>query len=834
MASTSNPVSGGSNLVRYGARATAFLLPLVVAAAFLNLGQSSCCDSGDCTPAQCELEVVCQAEICSAIGFQPEGALCDLGSGVGSGVCDGAGTCGLNPCFDTAFCDDGDPCTAYTCDPLAGCIDLVGVVGAACDSGGGPGSGLCDESALCQANPCFGLPSDFCDDGNDCTDDGSCMPATGACNAPTPSARGATCGIVATHDGRCDGAGSCLAHEGDLQPTGVQFDPGNYLTVTIKNRSDKVLPEDRGDIAVFVDGQRVYESPLGDLPSDAYRQPGATQAIETGVRLAGNDRRVAIAVDTNDEILEWNESHNTWTRTITPPSQTGPDFRVDRLVLAESDEVWIRIENAGTGEGFGTLHFSIYVDGLAVADFDASVGLLAEGGFFTVQPSPAVLVSQGARVRVEMTAPDPSTEIDTVPSVREETLPYALPTEYATLLADPKIAAAINWEDDLGVRSYDEWSFWEKAPLEQQLQRLEQGDPQATEIPPNDGVPSQLAAGYAFNLYVAHLAHSLWADVHDVVPWKLRDYTPEELAYLLDGREYFRYRTDTNNYDFKTSIPLDGAEGLQLGTLSWNPRIAFEFLVNLDLIKGSHQETVFAVSNWMRSHLWHFTQAAHGTALEQYGYDGMPPLDKILYPLHDKRHVVSGCWGITALYMAMLRTTNIPVAPALTNLGRIDPPTDNNHSRPLFLTLDLSMPHADDALGSLTAPGMPVPVDVMFWTSEEIETLTVSPSLDCDGPVCNTRGAQSSYNILRKRYGDVLALNGDFLLNKYANEGSQGIHDSLTDPGFALELFSIAERDQAVADIEAELTRIGDGDIEAGKSVVSSRFTLWRASKRDY
>ncbi len=73
-------------------------------------------------------------------------------------------------------CDDENPCTADSCDPVSGCVWQP--VDASCKS-----SDLCRVNPRCEGGQCKtdGKP---CDDGLDCTDNG-CNPKTGACTFKT-------------------------------------------------------------------------------------------------------------------------------------------------------------------------------------------------------------------------------------------------------------------------------------------------------------------------------------------------------------------------------------------------------------------------------------------------------------------------------------------------------------------------------------------------------------------------------------------------------------------------------------------------------------------------
>jgi uncharacterized repeat protein (TIGR01451 family) len=77
-------------------------------------------------------------------------------------------------CVNNADCDDGNPCTSDTCNPLTGqCQSTPLPDGTACDD-----ANPCTVGNTCQAGSC-GAPV-VCSDGNPCTTD-ACDPATGAC-----------------------------------------------------------------------------------------------------------------------------------------------------------------------------------------------------------------------------------------------------------------------------------------------------------------------------------------------------------------------------------------------------------------------------------------------------------------------------------------------------------------------------------------------------------------------------------------------------------------------------------------------------------------------------
>ena len=225
--------------------------------------------------AACDDGLICTiGDICNDTGacvgqIQPAGTACDDGNScTGPDTCDDAGQCAAqgtsepgSPCDDGSLCtiddacvatdsgsivcqgvltrcDDGDPCTQDTCDPVTGncgaapvtCDDGNACTLDACDPATGSCSranvpGPCDDGNLCTVDDacsggnCLGSPRD-CDDGNPCTAD-SCDPLTGCQHTPTSG-------------GSCDDGNACTTSDtcsnGTCGGTSVSCDDGNPCT----------------------------------------------------------------------------------------------------------------------------------------------------------------------------------------------------------------------------------------------------------------------------------------------------------------------------------------------------------------------------------------------------------------------------------------------------------------------------------------------------------------------------------------------------------------------------------------------------------------------------
>ena len=127
--------------------------------------------------------------------------------------CDDGDVCnGLEDCVDDACvsgtqldCDDTNPCTDDSCDPVSGCDNLNNT--APCDDGDG-----CTEDDVCAGGACQPGADLDCDDVNPCTDD-SCV--GGACQN-VDNTDGCDDGLFCTLTDTCD-TGACVG-VGDTCP----------------------------------------------------------------------------------------------------------------------------------------------------------------------------------------------------------------------------------------------------------------------------------------------------------------------------------------------------------------------------------------------------------------------------------------------------------------------------------------------------------------------------------------------------------------------------------------------------------------------------------------
>ena len=606
------------------------------------------------------------------------------------------------------------------------------------------------------------------------------------------------------------------AAQPDLVVNGVRLDAQNRLLVTIANEGDVEVPEGEGGLSIFIDGRSVGGYRLGNLADQSFRTPGGSLTIPTNFRLAGRYRRVMAVIDPQHEVEESNEHQNVRTRSLTAAELVGPDLVVTDLVSAAGSLwFWVRnLGNAATPPAFA-VRARIIVDGVVVRDLDLALGALAPGGSRLVHPSlPVVSLPATHRVRVLLNAPLFLDELDRTNNVREEWLPAPpLLAELDRLLALPEIRNALAWEDDGLIRRYSTWTWTERESLRSAFAKLENGEPPGLTAPPVPIPGSGFSLADGWKIYVAHAAHALWIEARNAVPWSLLHLTAEERALLLDSRNVVGY--------IATEPPTAGYFFTEHGQLAaWDPEVSYRFLRDLRLVGASEVETLEAIGEWMRSHLIH--AAGGASRLELYGYEGSPPVDRILYPIEGQKHWTLGCHATAPLFRALLHSVNVPVA-------LHDPYDMFGHRRPIFPTLGLTMAHADNIHSRILFPsGNDIPIGLVFVTEDTFVSQYLEPPLDCEGVRCNLPVDQWSYNFSRDHWLNAIWYLGDGALIDYADGGWEQLELELVGDldRYVRPLFSEWGRGVIRDRVEAELDRLGSGDRTRGREIVTERY--WR------
>jgi hypothetical protein len=167
---------------------------------------------------------------------------------------------GSNYYVDVVFtgsldCDDGNPCTSDTCDPLGGCTHTNKADGTACDDGN-----ACTRSDTCQAGRCAGGDPVICGSLDQCQV-GVCDPASGNC-VDRPAADGTPC----TDANACTTGDACLG--GACQPgpgprTGLSlFDPSTVpANPHFADQGVELGVKFQSDVDGQITGVRFYKDP---------------------------------------------------------------------------------------------------------------------------------------------------------------------------------------------------------------------------------------------------------------------------------------------------------------------------------------------------------------------------------------------------------------------------------------------------------------------------------------------------------------------------------------------------------------------------------------------
>jgi hypothetical protein len=614
----------------------------------------------------------------------------------------------------------------------------------------------------------------------------------------------------------------------DLLPKNLAFSASGALSFELINLSENIVPLGQGRLTVYIDGLLLKNYTLAGLPDQSFRNPGGSVTLHTGLRMAGQHRRVGVMVDPDGVIDESNEFQNTLTRTLTPPVVTGPDLIVADLALETPSRLRVVVKNIGSAPSPANLQvsFDAALDEEAVGTLSTAIpGLAVRGSTQVVYTAPSS-IPNGSRVRVTLKTRLASDEIDNTNNSRAEILPYGPSlSPYAAVLGRPKIRNSIIWECRVGDESrvalaYASWTAAQKADLNDAILALERGDPYALSAPPALINEQMISVADAWKIYLAHVAQSLWVEVNQKVPWRLARYTDDQLLLLFDSRKLLTFWQDL--YAFDT---------YNMGSsTAWNPRVSYEFLHNLGMIRPTPMDTIYAFTDWMRGHVVHIVSGQD--RMQLYGYAGLPPADKMLYALDGNRHVVEGCWGVSGLYGATLRAVNIPVERNSIWLN------GGYHCRPYFPAGDRGLAHGDDAHSALIPSGVVVPSSQIFFNQTDIQTLFLEPVVDCVGGQCNTASEQASYNQRRILLGLAYDNMTDDLLYPYSQYGAAYLNDSLRGrrinnviEEYVKPYFTESERASMVQAVENRVRQIGNGDLQGGKSIVITRWTRFVENK---
>ena len=315
-----------------------------------------------------------------------------------------------------------------------------------------------------------------------------------------------------------------MSSKPDLIPKKLFFDSDNKLNVTIKNEGNENVPKGLGDLLVFVDGCKFADYRLSDIDDQSFRVPNGETNVCTDIRMGGVNRRIAVIVDSKNEIDESNEFQNTLSRTLTPTKKSEADFIINDIYLGQEGELKIEIENVGPQKSLSNLNadITINVNENKMTNYNVLLpSLSANGGKKTITPSPKIYIGSESVVLLSLRLKN-TDEIDNTNNIGKEFFPNDHPLKpYKNLLLEPNIRNNIVWKSKVGnSKVYTSWSKEQKRDLNNAILSIEKGEPFLS-APPKLVDRKYFLLSDAWNIYIAHIAQSLWVQVHDRIGLKV-------------------------------------------------------------------------------------------------------------------------------------------------------------------------------------------------------------------------------------------------------------------------------------------------------------------------
>ena len=168
----------------------------------------------------------------------------------------------------------------------------------------------------------------------------------------------------------------------DLTISDITLNESGRLVVTLSNIGKNPVPPGIGHLNLYVDGDPKWSIPLERMPDQIFLQPGGVSVYTTPAELEGT-HSVKAVVDSDEEIMEEDESNNTLTKLFSfervvrmpslPPKKPEkpepmllpPDLAITDLSLNRQRRLTVTLANIGNGTfplRSGTL--KLFVDGI--------------------------------------------------------------------------------------------------------------------------------------------------------------------------------------------------------------------------------------------------------------------------------------------------------------------------------------------------------------------------------------------------------------------------------------------------------------------------------------
>lgn len=314
------------------------------------------------------------------------------------------------------------------------------------------------------------------------------------------------------------------------------------------------------------------------------------------------------------------------------------------------------------------------------------------------------------------------------------------PQGYLDLISSHPFASQVLWYEDHKIFPL---AYWRKAWKDQLL--LEIGKIyHAIPLQAPDSLHQTYSREEAFTVFLHYVAHSLYLEKENLVPWSVRNFSAEEVSSLWDARQYFEW--DSLYQVYRLGYQNSGA------TQVYHPLVAYRFARFLqerpDHIPGS----IARFMDWGRAYLLH-TEKSNQAIFQSPA--------EILFPGAGQLHAVYSCWATSGLLLDYCRALNIPIKRHNIELY------NGIHSQIEFPTEGWYLVHADDLYDPLFYPvnGPIAPTASLFNKSEFNLLLRNEPI--CIGDTCHTRGTQNSFDRRKALLEQAAGLGSGYYILQY-------------------------------------------------------------------
>ncbi len=289
---------------------------------------------------------------------------------------------------------------------------------------------------------------------------------------------------------------------------------------------------------------------------------------------------------------------------------------------------------------------------------------------------------------------------------------------------NPQVKQALVWQEvdmntgDVEILTYDDWDIFLKNYLNvnfyyywqwlsgniTNFQGIALYDPPFNQVQLEDGqsAVTALSRYQAANLYIQIAAHSLALEIGGFVPWSVLGYNQYDLERIFSSETMFNAghysTTNVNNPE-----PVDFIGYWPIEVTPAPPTTTFKFLVEDNILRPTHYDTVSRLLKWGREEMVHY--GGGRTAENMYAhwqYRGAPPVSLIIqgtkrinsYGVQESevKSWTAGCHGTSFYLREVLRAANIPVSPIWVPMSA----GGGGHRSPIFTTIGRTLSHGDD------------------------------------------------------------------------------------------------------------------------------------------